>query len=304
MFFLGFVMLTEPLTTPPTARKQSRYAILIGFLFPPQFHILKLYSTPELALVAGNVFSYIISPKTKLFPVLQQKLRLTPDSVDFVFSPRHKKFSYVPGQYMEWTVPHDGTDSRGNRRYFTLASSPTEADIRIGVKFYKHGSSYKRALLEANRETPVIASHVSGDFVLPKDPNQKLVFIAGGIGITPYRSMVKYLIDTNGKRNIAVLYSARAAEDFAYKDVFEQARAALGINTIYFITDKTALANDQHSRLGHISADVIKQEVPDYQERIFYISGTQPMVSAMQKILSDLGIPKHHVRVDYFSGYA
>ena len=68
MFFLGFVMLTEPLTTPPTSQKQAWYAVLTGILFPPQFHILSLYSTPELALVAGNLFSYIISPKTKLFP--------------------------------------------------------------------------------------------------------------------------------------------------------------------------------------------------------------------------------------------
>ncbi len=304
MFFLGFVMLTEPLTTPPTAKKQTLYAILTGVLFPPQFRILSLYSTPELALITGNVFSYIISPKTKLFPTLKQKLRLTPDTADFVFSTNSKQFSYVPGQYMEWTLPHDGTDSRGNRRYFTLASSPTEPDIRIGVKFYKTSSSYKDALLKVTRETPIVAAQVSGDFVLPKDPKQKLVFIAGGIGVTPYRSMTKYLLDKKETRTISMLYSAKTTSDFAYKDVFETARQEIGMKILYVVTGHADPNPNEHTRSGRINREMIKKDVPDYKERIFYISGTQNMVKSVQKILSGLGIPKRQVKVDYFSGYA
>ncbi len=304
MFFLGFVMLTEPLTTPPTAKKQTWYAVLTGVIFPPQFHILSLYSTPELALVAGNVFSYIISPKTKLFPTLKQKLRISPDSVDFVFNINEKKFVYEPGQYMEWTLPHDGTDSRGNRRYFTLASSPTEEDIRIGVKFYDNGSSYKEAMLEMKRETPVVAAQLGGDFVLPKDPKQRLVFIAGGIGVTPYRSMVKYLLDTNEKRDIVLLYSAKTFNDFAYKDIFEQAHKELDLKVIYFITDKSTTISHERIKASRINAEMIKNEVPYYQERVFYISGTQSMVKAMRDILANLNVPSRQVIVDYFSGYS
>ncbi|HUC87658.1 MAG TPA: RnfABCDGE type electron transport complex subunit D [Candidatus Binatia bacterium] len=304
MFFLGFVMLTEPMTTPPTAKKQTWYAILTGVLFPPQFHIFSLYSTPELALIASNAFSYVISPKIKLFPALKQKLRITPDSVDFVFNTNKNKFAYEPGQYMEWTLPHNGTDSRGNRRYFTLASSPTEEDIRIGVKFYDKSSSYKEALMDINRETKVVASQVAGDFVLPKDPKQKLVFIAGGIGVTPYRSMVKYLLDTKEKRTITMLYSAKTTNDFAYKDIFEQARRELDMNTLYIVTDKTNTISHQHIRPERINAEMIKKEVPDYQDRVFYISGTRSMVNAMQEILANIGVPGHQVKADYFSGYA
>ncbi len=304
MFFLGFVMLTEPLTTPPTAKKQTWYAILTGVIFPPQFHILSLYSTPELALIAGNVFSYIISPKTKLFPTLKQKLLITPDSADFVFNINQKKFAYEPGQYMEWTLPHEGTDSRGNRRYFTLASSPTEENIRIGVKFYGKGSSYKEALMGMNRETPIVAAQVTGDFVLPKDPKQKLVFIAGGIGVTPYRSMVKYLLDTKENRDVTLLYSAKTPDDFAYKDVFEKAHNELGLNVIYFVTDKTNVISHERIRSSRINTEMIKKDVPDYKDRVFYVSGTQSMVKSMQNILTSLGIPNHQVKVDYFSGYA
>jgi ferredoxin-NADP reductase/Na+-translocating ferredoxin:NAD+ oxidoreductase RnfD subunit len=304
MFFLGFVMLTEPLTTPPTTKKQTWYAVLTGVIFPPQFHILSLYSTPELALVAGNVFSYIISPKTKLFPTLKQKLRISPDSVDFVFNINKKKFAYEPGQYMEWTLPHDDTDNRGNRRYFTLASSPTEEDIRIGIKFYDKGSSYKEAMLEMKMETPIVAAQLSGDFILPKDPKQKLVFIAGGIGATPYRSMVKYLLDTNEKRDIILLYSAKTLDDFAYKGIFEQAHKELGLKVIYFITDKSTTISHERIRASRINMEMIKKEVPDYKNRVFYISGTQSMVKAMQDMLVNLDVPSHQIKVDYFSGYS
>jgi len=303
MFFLGFIMLTEPLTTPSTARKQSWYAILTGILFPPQFHILSLYSTPELALITSNVFSYVISPKAKLFPTLKQMLRLTPDSADFVFSPNHKRFSYIPGQYMEWTLPHDGVDSRGDRRYFTLASSPTEPDLRIGVKFYNRSSTYKEALLGATPKTPIVASGVSGDFVMPKDPKQKLVFIAGGIGVTPYRSMIKYLLDKKDPRTITMLYSAKTTNDFAYQEVFEEARREFGLNTIYVVSDKSITEMHEHVRMGRISSELIKKEISDYQERIFYISGPHRMVTDIKKVLNALGVQKHQIKLDYFSGY-
>jgi ferredoxin-NADP reductase/Na+-translocating ferredoxin:NAD+ oxidoreductase RnfD subunit len=302
MFFLGFVMLTEPLTTPPTTGKQTWYAALIGILFPPQFHILSLYSTPELALIAGNIFSYIISPKTKLFPVLKQKLRITPDSADFIFDPAHK-FSYKPGQYMEWTLPHSNTDSRGNRRYFTLASSPTENDIRIGVKFYKRSSSYKEALMKVTPETPIVAAQIAGDFILPKNKQQKLVFIAGGIGITPYRSMVKYLLDTKERRTITLLYSAKTADDFAYKEIFEQAKHEIGLNVVYVITNEDAVTAEDPNQSKRINAGIIRDQVPDYRQCLFYVSGTHAMVIAMQDILSELGVPRNQVKIDFFSGY-
>ena len=301
MLFLGFVMLTEPMTTPPTARKQTWYAVLTGLLFPPQVHILKFYSTPELALLVGNLFSYVISPKTKLFPTLQQKVRITRDSLDFIFTP-HQKFSYKPGQYMEWTLPHYGMDSRGDRRYFTLASSPTEPDVRIGVKFYKQSSTYKKTLFDMTTKTPIVAAQIAGDFVLPKDQTKKLVFIAGGIGITPYRSMIKYLLDTREVRPITLLYSARTAEDFAYKDVFSQAEHALGIKVVYVVTDQVS-GTAGPSSLSRINADMIEQEIPNYQECLFYISGTQTMVKSIKHTLYQLGVRGHQIKTDYFSGY-
>jgi ferredoxin-NADP reductase/Na+-transporting NADH:ubiquinone oxidoreductase subunit NqrB len=303
VFFLGFVMLTEPLTSPSTTKKQAWYAALVGVLLPPQAHIFSFYSSPELSLVVGNIFSYLVSSKTKLFPVLKEKVKVAANTADFVFNPGGK-LAFKPGQYMEWTLPHHKTDSRGNRRYFTLASSPTEADLRIGVKFYENGSSFKKAMVDMDETTSIVASQIAGDFVLPKDRTQKLIFIAGGIGVTPFRSMVKYLVDKNEPRSITLLYSARTQADIAYKSVFDEARQKIGLKTIYALSDAEALEGEPATRVGTITAGLIRSEVPDYLERLFYISGTHQMVAAMQDILSELGVSKNHIKIDFFPGYA
>lgn len=303
VFFLGFVMLTEPLTSPPTATKQSWYGVLVGALLPPQVHLFSFYSTPELALIAGNVFSYIVSPKTKLFPILKQKIRVAANVLDFVFIP-DRPLTYLPGQYMEWTLPHSWPDSRGNRRYLTLASSPTEPEVRIGVKFYENGSSFKKALLAINQNTPIVAAQLAGDFVLPKDPAQKLVFIAGGIGITPFRSMVKYLMDKNEQRSVTLLYSAKTAADIAYAEVFEAARQSIGLQTLYALTYEQNTEARANTHRGSITVELIKTTVPDYRQRTFYVSGTHAMVEAMQHSLKQLGVPRSRIKTDFFPGYA
>jgi len=271
-------------------------------LFPPQVHILSLYTTPELVLVVSNAFAYIINPKVKLFPKLVQKLDLAPDTKDFIFAP-DRDFTFKPGQYMEWTLPHAGRDNRGDRRYFTFASSPTEQNIRLGVKFYDHGSSFKRALLNMDQNSMISASQLGGDFVMPADTNRKLVFIAGGIGVTPFRSMIKYLIDTNTPRPITLLYSEKQASEVVYTDVFEAARKQLGIKTIYTLTDQ-GITPPSWARAGIITADLIQVEVPDYLQSIFYISGPHTMVTAMEDMLKGLGVPRSHIKIDFFPGYA
>lgn len=301
-FFFAYIMLTEPLTTPPKRSSQILYGGLVGLLFPPQIHFLGIYSTPELALVIGNVFSYLISPKTKLVMRLQEKLQIAPDVSDFLFA--KQKIAYQPGQYLEWTLAHPNTDSRGNRRYFTLASSPTETMLRIGVKFYEGGSSYKRSLHDLDQTLPMVAGQLAGNFLLPSDKTQKLVFVAGGIGITPFRSMLKYLIDTNEKRDIVVMFSNKYAEDIVYADVLSQASELLGIKTIYTLTDLEKIPADWQGERGRISAEIIAKEIPDWKERHFYLSGPHPMVAGFEKTLRDMGVLRTHIKKDFFPGFA
>lgn len=285
ILFFAFIMLTEPQTTPPTKSKQVLYGTLVGAGFS--------FVTPEIALLIGNIFSYLVSPKEKLKLTLIKRQRIAQDTFDFIFkSPQRLKF--LPGQYLEWTLDHKSPDSRGNRRYFTIASSPSEEKIEIGVKFYPDSSSFKKALVSLNPGDVITASQLSGEFTLPKDPNQKLVFIAGGIGVTPFRSMIKYLLDTNEKRDIVLLYSNKVEADIVYQEILKEAARKLSIKTVYVVTDKEGYINDKK----------IKTEVPDYKERIFYISGPHSMIGTFEKTLKEMGVFGKQIKVDFFPGYA
>jgi ferredoxin-NADP reductase/Na+-translocating ferredoxin:NAD+ oxidoreductase RnfD subunit len=303
LLFFGFVILTEPLTMPPTNMLQLIYGAVVGFLFSPQVHFGSFYITPELAILMGNVLSYLVSPKQKLVLQLKAKVHLGADLWDFIFVP-NQKLSYAPGQYMEWTLAHPDPDSRGNRRFFTLASSPTENGLRLGVRFPPEPSSFKEAMLGMNGDTLITAAQLAGDFTLPRNRKRKIVLIAGGIGITPYRSMIKYLLDKNERCPITLFYAARTAADLVYRDVFEQARQKLGIKTVYTLTDTNNLPPTWQGKVGRISAAMIKSEVPDYSHALFYLSGPNGMVEDFERILFNMGINPRYIKKDYFPGFA
>lgn len=302
-FFFLFIMVTEPLTAPTTKWLRISFGILVGFLSAPLLHIGSVYSTPELALVIGNVFAYLVSPKEKLFLQLKERIKIGTDTFDFIFL-KDRNFSFQPGQYMEWTLKHRDTDSRGNRRYFTLASSPTEPEIHLGVKFYPEPSSFKNRLLALPIGGEIIASQKSGDFVLPNDKETGLVFIAGGIGVTPFRSMIQYLLDIREKRDITLFYCNKTAEDISYKEVFEEARAKLGIKTIYVITDKETVILNPFMKVGSLNTQTIVKEMPNFLNKIFYISGPHGMVNSFETTLKSMGVHKKNIKIDFFPGFA
>lgn len=302
LLFFAFVMLTEPLTTPPTKSLRIGYGILAGFLFAPAIHIGSLYSTPELALLAANIFSYLVSPKGKYVLKLMGKNVIGQDTYDFVFTP-NRKVRFQPGQYFEWTLGYNDPDNRGNRRYFTIASSPTEDDIHLGVKLYPNPSTYKQAMLKMKTGDIMMNSQLAGDFTLSKNKEQKFAFIAGGIGITPFRSMIKYLLDTNDSRSVVLFYSNRTVPEIVYKDVFDQAERQLGMKTIYILTDVNSFPVDWKGRKGFINAEMIAAEVPDYLERLFYISGPHAMVVSYEDVLRKMGIRQENIKTDFFPGF-
>ncbi len=301
LFFFAFIMLTEPLTAPPTKFLRRLYAVLTGIVFLPQLHVGTIYSTPELALVIGNIFSYVVSPKQKVMLTLRRKIQMAPYLLDFVFKPS-QKLAFLPGQYMEFTLAHPNSDSRGNRRYFTLASSPTENDVHLGIRFYEEGSSFKHALYRLDDKTKLVAAQIAGDFTLPPDPQQKLVFIAGGIGITPFRSMLKYLLDTRQRHNIVLLYANKTEDEIVYKDVLKAAYAKLGIKTFYTLTNTDAVPHDWTGFVGRIQEQMITQVVPDYAERTYYLSGPPDMVNAYERTLKNMNIKHNQIKKDFFPG--
>jgi ferredoxin-NADP reductase/Na+-translocating ferredoxin:NAD+ oxidoreductase RnfD subunit len=298
-----FLILTEPMTTPPTRNTRIWYGLLTGFLFTPQVHFGTFFITPELAILIGNVFSFIVSPKSRFIIRLKEKIKIAPDVYEFIFT-RGRHFEFVPGQYMEWTLGHHNPDARGNRRYFTLASAPTEKTLRLGVKFYPKSSSFKRAMLGMKNGDEIVAAQTAGDFVLPRNPRQKVVLIAGGVGITPFRSMIKYLLDAKQRRPITLFYANKSVEEILYKDIFDRAHHELGMRVIYTMTDTNNLPAGWAGTTGRITPQLIKSSVPDYRRCMYYISGPKGMVDSFKDSLDQIHIRKSQIKTDYFSGLA
>lgn len=295
--FFASIMLTEPATTPPTRSLQIIYGFLTGILFGLPFYAGRLYMSPELALLLGNIFSYAVGARDRLRVTLLARNLVAQDTFHLSFSlPRSLHF--LPGQYLEWTLFHSKADNRGTRRYFTIASSPTEKTLDLGVKMGRDISSFKKQLLALPVGGSVTVSQLSGDFVLPKDPTKKLVFIAGGIGITPFRSMVAWLLATQQKRDIVLIYACNAPEDFAYLDLFRKAETS-GVRLLLLVKDAPP---GWKGNIGYLTPDLLTKEVPDYDDRRFFISGPGGMVSAYQHMLKKLGISRSQIMTDYFPG--
>lgn len=204
---------------------------------------------------------------------------------------------YLAGQFIELTIPHDNPDERGTRHWFTLSSSPSETHLSITTRFAtQHDSSYKHALRALKPGTELLASDPMGDFVLPINPATPLVFIAGGVGITPIRSMVKWLHDNKERRNIQLLYAAKEPEDFIFHDLF----TAYGLTPTYIARHAPDTWNGERDTLT--AARILELAQSD-TNTLFYISGPEPMVEHLTKDLANLNINPLRIVSDYFPGY-
>ena len=300
--FFAVVMLTEPMTSPKRFSLQALYAGLVALLYQPQLSILGHNLTPEQALMAGNVFSYLVSPSYKIRLELKEQRRIGSEIVSFTFA-RPAWFRHRPGQYMEWSLPLQKTDSRGARRFFSLASSPTEEKIMIAARFPAPASRFKEALLASAPGSLLTTGELAGDFTLPHNPRKPLAFIAGGIGITPFRSMLKYLSDRGEKRDVVLLFSSSREDQVVFQDVLEEAAQKVGLKVTITLTDMENIRAGWTGKSGLIDAAMIREVVPDASRRLFFVSGPPGMVNSARSALRAAGVHRRSIRTDYFPGY-
>ncbi len=302
IFFGGF-MLTEPVTTPPRRYQQIMYGLFVGLLFSSGFRIGSVGMTPELSLVLGNALVFAFAVRSRQPLKLESITEIGRTIHQYEFKPV-LPVNYRPGQYLELTLPLAKNDSRGNRRSFTIASSPTEDNILFGIKHAEKQSAFKAHLAAIERGSVISANNLAGDFLLPIDEKVKLVFIAGGIGITPFRSMLKYLVDKRQSRNITLFYAVSDPKQIVYKDVLNEAKE-YGLKVVYVLSPPKGeeAPKSWNGELGYIDADMIRKHVLDFEKRQFYISGPDGMVKASKATLRAMGIPRDQIKTDYFAGY-
>jgi ferredoxin-NADP reductase len=220
---------------------------------------------------------------------LTDKKQVLPDVTTFVFEPE-QPLAWQAGQYMHYVLPHDSEDDRGHERWFTISSAPFEQHLQITTRHSEKSSSFKTKLFELPIGGTIEADGPEGDFVVT-NPEEEFVFIAGGIGITPFRSILLDLdhrgLDIRGK----LLYANRD-DNFVFKqelDALAQKHPNFVIH--YFTADE------------RIDENAIRESTPDYMTPTFYVSGPQPMVEAFAKMLTDMGVPSTHQKHDDFPGY-
>ncbi len=289
LLFMGTIMLTEPSTLPASRLQQIYYGLLVGIIYSSALSFWRFTSSPQAALIVGNVFTLLVAQRFGAQLILRARTKLAPNVYDFAFSvPSKQRLAFMPGQYLEWTLPHTSTDSRGNRRTFSIASCPADSEVHICLKVYEPSSSFKKALLSLQPGQSIRASRPAGDFTLPTDPRQPIVFIAGGIGITPFHSMITSVVAEAKQRDITLVYVTATAADFAFGDTFKRAEK-FGVKTHYLT--------------GRLQPDDLKQFIIPSANQKFYVSGPDGFVRAYKKMLVGLHVPIHTIRTDHFSGY-
>lgn len=296
-YFSGF-MLTEPQTLPPKRWQQVFEVAIVALVFAIPVHIGSVTTTPALALVIGNIIAFGFSRRRSITLRYKGSKQLTPASRELTFAPVVRT-RFEAGQYMEITVPHKKKDGRGLRRSFSITSAPGEDDLKLGIKFYTPSSTFKQALTDLPIGSIISATGINGSFTIPGETMKPLLFVAGGIGITPFISHLRWLKKTKQVRNIVLVYSVSNLQDLAYKDVIQ----ASGVRVIVICktTEKLAIENWTLVNEPYITVDNLYKNIPDIKSRLAFISGPPFMIDSAKKSLKKLDVKK--IKTDYFIGY-
>lgn len=199
-------------------------------------------------------------------------------------------FSFQAGQYIQLDIPKLlYPDPKGASRVFSIASSPNEKD-KLSVAFRNSGSGFKRTLTELPLGTTVAIEGPFGFFTLPPDESQTIVFIAGGIGITPCLSMIRFATEQRLLYSTTLLYGNKDRESAAYLNELQE----LAKHNSRFILKNI---------FGRIELKNIEQHAKNAQDVAWYIVGPPPMVAEIRETLLRLGINLGRIYFEEFTGY-
>jgi ferredoxin-NADP reductase len=226
---------------------------------------------------------------------LVRKVKHNDSVTGFVFR-ADPQMRYRAGQYAEIEVTHEDPDNRGSKRWMSFASSPKETDLMIISRISEPPSSFKRALFSLQPGQDIIIDEPMGDFVLPRDTTVPLIFIAGGIGVAPFRGICHEILTTQHSRSISMLYSARSYGDLLFVDSLEKAT-----NQLHLYTTES----HPKTRHGHITANKVIEAIEKQsinQAPLIYIAGSAPFVQQLRDGLAGENVDPSIILTDYFFG--
>jgi ferredoxin-NADP reductase len=212
-------------------------------------------------------------------------------------------FAFKAGQALAWTlIDPPETDDKGGVRNFSIASAPVEPDLMIATRM--RDTAFKRVLKTMPLGTEVRIVGPFGSLTLRHNAARPAVFMAGGIGITPFRSMLRQAAEQKLPHHIFLFYSNRRPEDAAFLEELEELEKE---NSNYkFIGTMTEMPGSNRvwrGETGYINQEMLAKYIGDLAAPIYYIAGPPEMVAAMEQTLSDAGVYSDDVRAEEFAGY-
>jgi ferredoxin-NADP reductase len=212
-------------------------------------------------------------------------------------------FQFKPGQYLDCTlIDPPETDAEGNIRSFSLASAPEEKDLMIATRM--RDTAFKRVLKKLPLETQLKIDGPLGSFTLHSNTSRPAVFLAGGIGITPFRSMIVNAARKGLANRIVLFYSNRRPEDSAFLlDLQQIGTENKNCQIICVMTEMGKSKRPWNGETGFIDKAMLARFIPDVAAPMCYIAGPPAMVTAMKETLTGAGVNEDDIRSEDFAGY-
>lgn len=229
---------------------------------------------------------------------LGQVIPRTPTVRSFRFPIRAGNVRFRPGQYFFITIKVKGQDAE---HHFSFSNSPTEKGY---VEFTKRitNSDFSQTLATLTPGAWARLRGPLGGFTLPLR-QRKLSFISGGIGITPLRSMLRYIVDRGLDCDVTLLYGNSSPDEIVFREELDGfARRHDGIRVVHSLPGGN-VPPGWNGRRSIISSGMVRDVMPDFMDRRHYISGPPRMVLSLQEQLAALGVPAQQIRTDSFTGY-
>lgn len=215
---------------------------------------------------------------------------------------------FYAGQHVRMTlIDPPETDAEGDKRFFTMASTPAEPDLKFAWRV--RDTAFKRVMQNMEPGQKVIIQKLLGEtpqgsFVLHDNATVPAVFIAGGIGIVPAYTMVKDAMQRGLPHKMYLFYSNRRSEDAPYLDELQAfAKQNLNFKLIATMTEPERSAQKWSGETGFITRAMLEKYVPNLHAPIYYISGLPEMVTAMQGVMAEVGVSKDNIHAEEFSGF-
>ncbi len=224
---------------------------------------------------------------------LEKVVPRTHDVKSFVF-PKPEGFDYKAGQWMYVNIKIGGVSKM---HHFTISSSPTEDYLMFTKKITD--SEYSKALDTYKGSEWFKLWGPFGEFTFSGE-YPKLGFLSGGIGITPLRSILRYTVDKKLQTDVKMLYTNKTGADIVFRDELEKMQRQ---DSKIKIENVLTREPEWKGLKGHVNSQMIKDQIPDYEERVFYICGPPGMNAALSKELKTLGMPDDKIKLEDFTGY-